>query len=185
MKRKRSKSRRPLPSEDALFVGRSPDLSDELHEKFMQSVEDFESAPSTTLARLLISDGIQLPSPDTLTEETVYDKLWEVIRAMARHKNFLCSTNHLSDLELYRQLWSDTLNSPFKIKNSPMGEAFWIIDLVSDGSAESTDIWLRYYADDFERDDWKEQWPADAIPEATNPLHDRDKHLPKHSSMLR
>lgn len=160
-------------------------MSDELFEKFMQSVEDYESAPSTTLARLLISDGIQLPAPDTLTEETVHDKLWEVIRAMARHKNFLYSTDHLSDLELYRYLWDDTLNSPFKIENSPMGEAFWIIDLTGSGPLESIDTWLRYCGDDYEQDLLIEPFPVDFIPEFVASPYDRDRHLPDHRNMPR
>ena len=60
MKRKRNQSR-PTPSalpEEPLFIGRHPDLPDELFDQFMQSVHAFESAPTTTLSRLLISDGM-------------------------------------------------------------------------------------------------------------------------------
>jgi hypothetical protein len=178
MKRKPT-TPRSQPAEPPFLIGRSPGLSDEVFEQFMRSVEAFESAPLTTISRLLIRDGIQLPPPESFTEATVHDKLWEVIRAMARHRNFLESTDHLSDLELYAHLWEKTLNNPFEEITSELGDGAWIIDLASDGSEESTAFWLRYYADELTRQDWLEQFPEDKIPERAKPPHDRDRHLPQ------
>ena len=181
MKRKRNQSR-PTPStlpEEPLFIGRDPDLPDELFDQFMQSVHAFESAPTTTLSRLLISDGMQLPSPDTFTEVAVSDKLWEVILGMAHHRNFLYSTNHLSDLELYRYLWEETLNRSFEQITPEMGDSAWHIDLTGDGSEESIRLWLRYYADKEERERWASDFPEDGIPERAKPPYDRDRHLPQ------
>lgn len=172
-------SHRSRPAEPPFLVGRSPGLSDELFEQFMKSVEAFESAPLTTLSRLLIRDGIQLPPPNSFTEETVHDKLWEVIRAMARHRNFLYSTDHLSDLELYTQLWEETLNNPFEEITPDMGDSAWNIDLTSDGSEESTNLWLDDETDEATRQAWLKQFPEDQLPEPAKPPHDRDRHLPQ------
>jgi hypothetical protein len=173
-------SDRSFPSKEPLFVWRAPGVSDELHEAFMRSVEDFENAPQTTLSRLLIADGIQLPPPDSFTEETVHDKLWEVINAMARHRNYMSSTNHLSDLEFYRYLWEETLNSPFKTSSPGMSNPSWHIDIAGDGSEESDEIWLRYYADEYDRREWLEHYPETPLPDRAEFPKDRDRLLPKH-----
>ncbi|NIP96877.1 MAG: hypothetical protein GWO24_26935, partial [Akkermansiaceae bacterium] len=81
-----------LPDED-------PD-HDGLAELF-RYLRTIDSEPTSTLARQLIDDGIELPRPESFTEESVRSKLWEVIHGLARRRNFLSSTDHLSDLELY------------------------------------------------------------------------------------
>jgi len=179
MERTPNSPRRPSFLDQSPLIGRSPGVSDEVFEAFLRSVEDFENAPQTTLSRLLIADGIQLPPPDAFTEETVHDQLWEVIKAMAHHRNFLFSTNHLTDLELYRHLWEDTLNSPFEAVAPEMTNTAWHIDLTGDGSEESTAIWLRYYADDWDRRDWHDRFPEDPLPPRAPLPQDRDRLLPK------
>ncbi len=181
MKRKPNspRSHHPPRPEDAPLIGRHPDLSDEDFEAFLEMVAASESAPITTLARLLIRDGISLPSPDSFTEESVREKLSEIIHGMAKRRHFLYSTDHLSDLALYRHLWEETLNHPTEEVTPAMGDCACHIDLVGDGSEESIQLWLRYYADESVRDDWADQFPGDPIPDHTDPPYDRDRHLPK------
>ena len=180
MKRKPTcpSSARPFLHDDSPLIGRHPDLSDEAFEAFLEMVEAFESAPTTTLARLLIRDGITLPSPDTLTEESVHRKLWDVIRGMAHHRHFLYSTNHLNDLTLYRHLWEDTLNHPTEEVTPAMGDCACHIDLVGDGSEDSCQLWLRYYATEDDRALWAQDFPDDPIPDHVDPPYDRDRNLP-------
>ena len=180
----KSKPTRPDPDrsvvrEEPLFFGRHPDLSDEAFEAFMERVRAFEAAPTTTLARLLIRDGVELPCPDAFTEDSVHEKLWEVIRAMARRRHFLCSTDHLSDLELYRRLWEETLNDPAEEIAPEAVDCAWHIDLVGDGSDESTRAWLRYYAIAMDRQLWAAEFPDEPLPEHDDLPHDRDQHLPQ------
>lgn len=164
---------------DPPLCGRAPGVDDETYAQFLKSVEAFESAPLTTLSRLLIADGIELPPPDSFTENSVSDKLWEVIRGMARRRYFLDSTNHFSDLELYQKLWTDTLNEPGEdLTNHPF-PGNWHIDLVGSGSEEHTELWLRHYADEADRAMWAADFPDDVIPEHVDPPHDRDRHLPQ------
>lgn len=178
MKRKPNRIRPPRLPDDAL-IGRHPDLSDEEFDAFLDMVASFESASTTTLARLLIRDGIQLPSPVKFTEKSVHEKLWEVIHAMAKYRHFLSSTDHLSDLALYRHLWNVTLNEPTEEVTPEMGPCACHIDLVSDGSEDSIQLWLRHYADDFDRDLWTQEFPDVHIPTHVDPPHDRDRHLPQ------
>lgn len=180
MKRKpnQRKPKHSDPCEDAPLFGRHPDLSAEQFEDFMASVRAFENAPITTLARMLIRDGAELPSPDTFTEETVHGKLWEVIHGMARHRHYLSSTDHLSDLGLYRHLWEETLNHPTEEVTPEMGNCACHIDLVSGEDEQSNQIWLRYYANELERQLWALDFPNEPIPEPASPPHDRDQQLP-------
>jgi len=175
----RPDSNRSILREAPLFFGRHPDLSEQAFEAFLESVRAFESALTTTLARLLIHDGLELPSPDSFTEESVHGKLWEVIRGMARHHHFLYSTDHLSDLELYRNLWEKTLNDPAEEITPEMGDCAWHIDFVGDGSEESIRVWLRHYATGVDRQHWAMDFPDDAMPEHVDPPCDRDRHLPQ------
>jgi len=50
------------------------------------------------------------------------------------------------------------------------------IDLVGNGSKESVELFLRYYADAEARRDWAED--CDAMPDHETPPYDRDRHLP-------
>lgn len=165
--------------EEPIIFHRSPEMSDELFEAFMESVRAFESAPTTTLAHLLIRDGVELPSPDNFTEESVHEKLWEVIHAMARLRHFLYSTDHLSDLELYRCLWEETLNERTEEITREIANTACHIDLVSGGSDEATQAWLRHYALDMDRELWAAEFPDDPMPAHVDPPYDRDRHLPE------
>ena len=181
MKRKPSRPEQDRPSQPdtPCHHWRHPDVSDELHDAFMAQVMAFESAPTTTLSRLLIEDGIELPPPDSFTESSVRDKLWEVIRGMAKRRHFLSCTDHLNDLELYRELWEEVLDEPSEdLSDSPFQGA-WHIDLAGCGSEESTEIWLRHYADGVARDLWARDFPDDPIPDHVDPPYDRDRHLPR------
>lgn len=157
------------------------DDEDEL-DQFLRYLRTIEAEPTSTLSRQLIRAGIELPAPDSFTEESVHPKLWEVLRALADHRTFLCSTDHLSDLELYRYLWEVTLNEPNHELDDSMGDCACQIDLVSSGSDESMWIYHRYYADEAERWEWSEAFPDDPMPDRIDPPFDRDRHLPKRES---
>ncbi len=145
----------------------------------MKRVHAFESAPTTTLARLLIRDGVELPPPEAFTEESVHEKLWEVIHGMESRRHFLESTDHLTDLALYRHLWEKTLNEPTEEVTEAMGDCACHIDLLGDGSEESIRLWLCYHASEADRAEWARNYPDDPMPAHIDPPCDRDRHLPK------
>jgi hypothetical protein len=43
---------------------------------------------------------------------------------------------------------------------------------------ETNEIYLKYYADDGERDYWRHEFPEDTMPQKAELPYDRDRHLP-------
>ena len=156
---------------------KSDDLSPDIEEDFLQGVVAYESAPWTTHYQQLAEAGVELPDPETMDDEKLTAKLWEVIEALARMRVFLESTNHLSDRELYTELWKDVLREETKAMVVDEYSA-WHIDLIGSGSDEHTYLWMKYYADEKTRGEWIKDWPDYEMPEHEDPPYDRDRHLP-------
>jgi hypothetical protein len=159
-------------------VGGPNDCSAETEEAFWEHVVDYEEAPWTTHFQQLESAGVSLPEPDSLNDQDLTIKLWEVIHKLALLRVFLEQTDHLSDRELYKYLWTDALREDTKMM--PPGEdSAWHIQLLSSGSEEDNHLYLKYYADDDWRRQWHKDFPSDAIPAHEDPPYDRDRLLPK------
>lgn len=121
----------------------------------------------------LISWGLTIPDPTTLPDEQLSAHLADLVQELATHKFYLYHTDHLSDRELYTALWEHVLHEAIV----PGGT--WHHDFIGNGSAESIQIWLRYYATPAERENWSEEWPEDSIPDHAPLPYERDKNLPK------
>jgi hypothetical protein len=146
-------------------------------EEFWRHVLEYEAASDTTDYEELRHDGIDLPAPEELDDATLSEKLWVVVHALARRQTFLVSTDHLSDRELYEDLWEESLHEV--TKSVPASGWVRTIDLVSSGSEEDITLFLRYYADDETRDRWAREWPDHPMPPKEKPPYDRDRLLPK------
>jgi len=149
-------------------------LSADATEQFWRNVVDCENAPRTTNFQRLIDAGVELPDPDSIADDRLSVKLWEVIDGMATLNVFLWCTNHLNDRELYTVLWRRLLREETQVLQG-WSEHF---DLVGDGSEENTMLFLKYYADDDERHHWLEDFPDYEMPPHEDPPYDRDDHLP-------
>lgn len=161
-----------------MITGEVTESSPEVREQFWEHVVAWEEAAWTTDFLQLQEAGIALPAPDALNDDQVSMKLWEVIDQLARRRVFLNQTDHLSDRELYGLLWSDVLHEDKK--DIPMDESSaYHIDLLTGGSEEDNQLYLKYYADDEERERWRQDYPADAIPDHVDPPYDRDQYLPE------
>ena len=79
-------------------------LSTDEREQFWQRVMDFENTPLVSDFQRLTDTGMQLPAPDTMNDEQLTAKLWEVIHGLASMGIFLSKTDHLSDRQLYTEL---------------------------------------------------------------------------------
>ncbi len=126
--------------------------------------------------------GILLAPPENLDNKALADQLSELFEALARLQTYVYNTDHLSDRELYEQLYYDTLEESFPIVlSSAAGErvGFSFIDMVGSGSEEDAEIYLMYYADETERQQWARQGMVDELPPRCQPPYDRDRHLPK------
>src|SRR5215210_7405073 len=138
------------------LVWESEESSPEARAQFWLSAAAYEQAPSTTHFQLLEESGIELPSPESMDDERLATKLWEVIEGLARLRVFLNQTDHLSDRELYETLWHDVLREA--IKDLPLAAASaWHIDLAGNSSIEDTNIYLKYY----DGENIRRQWEAD------------------------
>lgn len=156
------------------------DLTPESEEALLNRVLFFENAPRTTWARMLISDGVELPHPSVLTSRETRRIIWEVIFGLARRRTFLYHTDHLSDRELYDRLWRETLNGDtFDLTYDP--ESACHIDLLGSGSEKDTLKWLRFHASDEDREQWRLLLQSDEmeLPPKEKPPYDRDRFLPK------
>ncbi len=155
----------------------SEEMSQDLREQFWEHVVAFEEAEWVTSFKLLEQGGMELPAPDALDDSQLTAKLWEVIRGMAMLRMFLYNTDHLSDRELYEELWHEILRE--ENPDMPVNEnSACHIDLVGSGSEEDNELYLRYYADEEDRQLWAKDWPDDAMPDHEAPPYDRDRHLP-------
>jgi hypothetical protein len=156
----------------------SPDCPDETAQQFLQYVFDFESQQERPLFDALAESGVALPAPEELGDAQLCARLWDVIRAMFLFGHYLYNTDHLSDRELYRLLWTDTLRVPTTLLPQYPNFACHI-DLVGSGSEEDIHLYLKHYADEETRSQWAKDWPQDIIPDHENPPYDRDRLLPQ------
>jgi hypothetical protein len=154
------------------------DYPAEVEEAFWNHVVEYEEAPWTTNFQQLESAGVSLPAPDSLKDEELTAKLWEVIQKLALLNVFIEQTDHLSDSELYTHLWTDTLREETKALGLA-GNGAWHIQLLGGCSEEDNQLYLKYYADEDWRRQWHKDWPKDPIPEHEDPPYDRDRLLPK------
>jgi hypothetical protein len=123
------------------------DCPAETEETFWKKVVEYEEAPWTTHFQQLESAGVSLPPPESLNDQDLTEKLWEVIHTLALLRVFIEQTDHLSDRTLYSQLWADSLREETK-QLTPTAEAAWHIPMLGGCSDEDNRIYVMYYADE-------------------------------------
>lgn len=144
---------------------------------YFERMQAFENGPFTTNFQQLVRAGIALPEPEALDDAAVTRKLWEVIEALADLGVILEQTNHLSDRELYAELWHRVLRDEVP-DLAPAENEWWHVDLIGTGSNEHIHAYLKYYADDEDRRFWHEVDPKLELPPHEDPPFDRDRRLP-------
>lgn len=77
---------------------------------------------------------------------------------------FLCDTDHLNDRQLYEWLWSTGLRGETAADHSAMLETAWHTSPIGACNDQDRTIWLRYYADEEERQRWHLGFPNDPMP---------------------
>lgn len=148
-----------------------------LREQFWKSVLAWEQAPWTSPFEQLRKKGIDLPPPEQLDDHHLPGKLRELIDALARQNVFLDHTDHLSDRQLYEHLYHETLHEATKdVPFNP--DAFCSIDLLGAGSEADVLLLAKFYADDQQREMFRESFP-DGLRDREDPPFDRDRTLPK------
>ncbi|MFP4353119.1 MAG: hypothetical protein ACLFTU_09845 [Puniceicoccaceae bacterium] len=157
--------------------GGSEDLPMDTQTAFWEHVLAFESAEQSTIAERLRNEIGFVPRPpgDLAGGDEVRDALWELLESLASIRVFVFGTDHLSDGELYELLVNKTLPEPTTV---PPAGSEWNcrVDVAGHGTdddPDGTDTWLRYYADDWTRDEWEGE-----VPPRETPPYDRDRFLP-------
>ncbi len=98
-----------------------------------------------------------------------------LIERLADTGVFVRSTDHLSDRELYGFLvQSDVLRA----HRALLPDSFVTCDVIGGASEEDNAIYLRYYASDEDRTEWKRDFPDEELPAREKPPYDRDRFLP-------
>ena len=162
-----------------MVEGQINETPPEVAEGFWQHVVDYEKAPWTTNFKQLEEAGMELPAPETLNnDEQVTKKLWEVIHGLTLLRVFLYDTNHLSDRELYTELWSGMLREEVKAMPPDDDGAYHLSPLGGCGE-EDIQLQMKYYADEEWRRHWLEDFPDYAMPDHEDPPYDRDRLLPQ------
>ena len=161
-----------------MFEGEMAETPPEVAEGFWQHVVAYEKAPWTTNFKQLEEAGMELPAPETLSDEQLTKKLWEVIHGLALLRVFLDDTDHLSDRELYTELWSDMLREEVKAM-PPDPDGAYHLSPLGGCSEEDMQLRMKYYADENYRRQWQEDYPDFPMPDHADPPYDRDRFLPQ------
>ena len=156
----------------------SPNASPAAREQFWATVPPRGAAPPTSEYEQLQKQGVALPPPEQLDDAGVAEKVAEIVDAMSKRNVFLEHTDHLSDRALYAHLYRETLHETKQ--DVPAGDgAFSAIDLSGAGDGDDDhETFLRFYADDATREQFKDYYP-DGLPTRQPRPFDRDRHLPQ------
>lgn len=131
-----------------------------------------------TPAKQLARENVPLLPPAELTDDTLTARLWELLHNLAWRGFYVLRTDHLSDRELYAELWQRGLREPAALPGRmPRGGFFY--DFLGSGSDEENALWLRYYASDEERAEHARDWPKIPLPPKEPRPFNRDWRLPK------
>jgi hypothetical protein len=126
----------------------------------------------------LAAQNIPLLPPAEITDETLTPILWELLHNLSLQGFYVLHTDHLSDRELYAELWERGLRDPAHLPGrNPRGG--WFHDFLGSWSEDDMQLWLRFYANDQERAQHAKEFPEDKLPPKETPPHNRDWRLPQ------
>ncbi len=165
-------------SDEEFYALPYPDPESWEDDPYLKRMSEWEAGGGTTTSKQLIERGVPLPAPDSMNDEQLHEKLWQVIRGMAETRHYLYSTNHLSDRELYTYLWSEYMNEQ-TMDLTGLTDCGCHLDLLGSGSDEDTFLSFKYYDGSEQRAEWMASFPDYEMPTHEDPPYDRDRLLPK------
>ena len=126
----------------------------------------------------LTKQNVELLPPSEITDETLTPILWELLHNLALRGFYVLHTDHLSDHELYAELWERGLRDPAYLPGrNPRGG--WFHDFLGSWGEDEMRLWLRFYANDEERATYAKDWPNEKLPPKEPLRFNRDWCLPK------
>ncbi len=136
--------------------------------EFLASMLAWEQAPILPIYRWFEPE-VRLPRPETLSDGDLSQILWDVIGKLFAKRIVLDFTDHLSDRELYRLIYCDILPAREKKLDYPSSYLHWDCT----GAGGDSEVWLRYYASQEERQEWAESY-RQPLPPRTPPPYPRN-----------
>jgi hypothetical protein len=116
----------------------------------------------------------QITHPAELKEQ-----LWLLLYVLASMRTFIYDSNHLSDAELYQVLLNEVLSESTPMLSAGTGWNCRIsICEISDKNDPDQSCHWRYYADEEERQWFRDNYPEDTLPAKEAQPFDRDDFLP-------
>ena len=159
----------------------------ETQEAFWSHIHAFETAPYQPLrSALLKRRGLSPVSPDQLsTNDDLHEALWLLLDTLGSMRVYFHYTDHLSDRALYELLLNKVLPEETQImpEDSEWNCRYDMADYPTADASESNMVYLKYYADDIERDYWRDEFPEDSMPQKAELPYDRDRKLPCRRAM--
>lgn len=141
--------------------------------------DPMDNAAWMPVREILVKYGFTPLRSAEVSDKHLYERLWELIHALATRRIYLSYTGHLDDRALYEWL-DEFLDEPNA--DCPLeAEINMRVDVSngSTGSDEGLQVWLRFHATEQDRADWMERFPEDLMPPREQPVSDRDSRLPK------
>ncbi|HTQ12221.1 MAG TPA: hypothetical protein VMI31_19310 [Fimbriimonadaceae bacterium] len=129
-------------------------------------------SPSTTIYAEMDRRGWFPASPEALNDEDLPAALERLVLDLSWLHVYLHATDHLPDRELYSQIFEHVHQNDTDLWPDDPGSAI-SISFISHGTDEELQIFLRYYADETEREWWKEHYPGLNMPIAELPPYPR------------
>jgi hypothetical protein len=165
-----------------MLSGDAQDAPLDVLERFWQNVLEYEEGmyPLRPIRELLAEDGMHPLPPNSVPDHELESHLERLIEALAQRGLLLCQTDHLSDRELYALLVDQVLEE--ETESYPINSGWFThLELARCGNPDGDDgthVFLRYYADETERQEWQQDFPNEPIPPHEEPPYDRDQWLP-------
>jgi len=146
-----------------------------MEESFWKHVVNYEEAPWTTPFHQLEKADVSLPSPDSLIDQELTTKLWEVIHK--RYFEYLSSRQIISATASCLRIFGPTPcgRKPRCYRRLPIRRG--ISKCSAAAARKMIGSTSRIYADDDWH--WHKNFPDDPIPPHEDPPFDRDRVLPK------
>lgn len=144
------------------------DVPTKVENEYLRSMLAWERAPMLPISRWFEPE-LHLPAPDTLDDEQLHERLWDTVQKLYDQRIVLEFTDHLSDRQLYTLIYRDILPAYEKRIEESQHYLHW--DCADAGG--DTEVWLRYYASDEDRQTWAETTDGE-LPLSEEPPYPRD-----------
>ena len=146
--------------------------SDPVEEAIFELMVPDELGEPTTIWEALEEREWTPPHPRLVSSDDVSGVLHGLVCDLAWMHVYLHCVDHLSDMELYEELYELIVDYPKSIWPDDPDSAISLHFAL--GEDDEGETWLRYYACESDRKRWAQTYPERTIPPAELPMYRRD-----------